>query len=317
MSDINKHVFKSLGIDEEEATKIIEKAKSGGEISESYGLEEWLADRFVPNTVLIDEAGYTKMCVDALKILSTTAATDYGGSRQRDLAQLWADMTRGYLGELAFLLFLKKKWEIEGDLDHKVGRLADFLPMDIHRIREAHGEYRTPRLSISVKTTKWNGIWLDIPGDQFAHSDVHVLVKVGTGRGHLFAFFKAISVFKDKVLKRGKDVGSLSEDEANTLFETLPSFRPIPAYICGFIQRQGTYRSLDYAGKKGRINYTILSWNGPINPGDIRAIKDREKVTGKIAFEGIGKFTHDAGFLFNTGNLMWKSEDWNALIRQV
>ena len=29
------------------------------------------------NTVFIDETGYSKMCIDALKILKTTAATDY------------------------------------------------------------------------------------------------------------------------------------------------------------------------------------------------------------------------------------------------
>ena len=46
------------------------------------------------------------------------------------------------------------------------------------------------KLNISIKTSKWNGIWLDIPGNQFEHSDIHVFVKIGAGRDHLFAFFK-------------------------------------------------------------------------------------------------------------------------------
>ena len=61
--------------------------------------------------------------------------------------------------------------------------------MDIHKIRRGEGEFHAPKYNIGVKTTKWKGIWLDIPGDQFNHSDIHVLVKIGGGRDHLFAFF--------------------------------------------------------------------------------------------------------------------------------
>ena len=306
-----------LNVSTEEATKIIEKAIAGQEITQGINYETWLNRRFLPNCVFIDEEGYTRMCIDALKILSRTAATDYGGSRQRDMGQLWADMTRGYLGELAFLLFLKKKWDIEGELGHEVGALEDFLPMDIHRIRRDQGEFHIPRLKISLKTTKWNGIWLDIPGDQFNHSDVHVLIKVGTGRDHLFAFFKKISVFKDKVLKRGIDMGCLTTEESNNLFDKLPSFKPIPAYICGFVLKEGSYSNIPYTGKKGRKNYTITGWNGKIGPGDIETIKRRENITGSIKFEGIGSFAHDSGYLFNTGNLIWKNEDWEEVMNKI
>jgi hypothetical protein len=307
-------VFSKFGINEIESKIILEKAVAGGEISSNCSPAEWLKDRFIPNIVLISEDGYTHMCVDALKILGRTAATDYGGSRQRDLGQLWADMTRGYLGELAFKLYMKKKWDIECQLGHEIGELKDFLPGDIPQIKEKGGTYRTPKINISVKTTKWNGIWLDIPGDQFNHSDIHVLVKVGTGRDHLFAFFKAISVFKDKVLQRGKDVGCLSDKEAEVLFEKLPSFKPIPAYICGFVKKNSEYESLAYSGKKGRLNYTISSWKGPISSGDLELIKKRENVTGKVSFEGIGSFAHESGYLFNTGSLSWRNEDWLDVI---
>lgn len=317
MPNDNYEVFRKLGIEESEADKIIEKAGAGGEISPVCSLEAWLSERFVPNTVIIDESGYTRMCVDALKILGTTAATDYGGSRQRDLGQLWADMTRGYLGEFAFSLFLKKRWNIDCQLGHEVGNLDEYLPMDIHRIREKHGNYRTPKIQISVKTTKWNGIWLDIPGDQFNHSDIHVLVKVGTGRDHLFAFFKAISVFKDKVLEKGKSVGSITESEAEDLFNKLPSFRSIPAYICGFVKKDAEYNDLPYTGKKGRKNFTITSWNGAIKAGDLDVIRQREDIVGKVSFDGIGSFAHDTGFLFNSGQLLWRDADWDEVIRLI
>ncbi len=304
---------KKLDITSEESEKIIEKAVIGGEVSDDGDFGSWCKDRFLPNCVLIDETGYSKMCVDALKILSRTAPTDYGSSRQRDLGQLWADMTRGYLGEYAFLLFLKERWGITAKLGHEIGRLQDYLPMDIHKIKESNADYRAPSIKISVKTTKWNGIWLDIPGDQFNHSDVHVLVKVGAGRDHLFAFFKKISVFKDKVLKKGEDIGSLSAEESSALYESLPSFKPIPAYICGFVMKNGDYKNLAYQGKKGRLNYKITAWNGPILPGDLETIKRKEGVPGSISFEGIGDFAHDKGYLFNAGNLLWKEKDWQKV----
>lgn len=302
-----------MNIDLEEAANIIDKAMAGGEINEEITFDEWINERLLPNLLFIDEKGYSQMCIDALKILSKTAPTDYGSSRQRDLGQLWADMTRGYLGEYAFSLFLKNRWGITAQLGHEVGKLEDYLPMDIHLIKESQAEYRTPRLKIGIKAVKWNGIWFDISGDQFNHSDIHVIVKVGTGRDHLFAFFKKISVFKDKIFKVGQEVGSLTELEAEKLYDDLPSFAPISAYICGFVPKDGTYSNLSYTGKKGRLHYTIKSWNGPINPGDLERIKAKEGVTGNVKFEGIGKFAHDKGYLFNTGSVLWKKADWESV----
>lgn len=173
---VAKHI--SMTNEDTDPFVIVEKAEKGGEITDSMG--EWFEKRFVPNTVFIDEDGYARMCIDALKILSTTAATDYGSSRRRDLGHMWADMTRGYLSELAFKLFLQQRGA-EVELGHEAGQLADYLPSDIQRIRKEGEEMREPKLKVGIKTTKWNGIWLDVPDDQFSHSDAHVLIKVGGG----------------------------------------------------------------------------------------------------------------------------------------
>jgi hypothetical protein len=305
-----------LEISGEEAAKILEKVEIGGEMN---GLEpdEWLEKRFKPNLVFIDERDYARMCIDALKILNNTAATDYGSSRQRDMGQLWADMTRGYLGEQAFVQFFKNNFNITAQLGHERGELADYLPMDLNKIGKSGEKPREPKLKVSIKTIKWNGIWLDIPGNQFEHSDVHVLVKIGAARDHLFAFFKSLSVFKDKILKKGQEVGVLTENEASVLYDELPSFKPVPAYICGFVRKTDAYSNLPYAGKKGRKNYTITSWNGQIKPGDLNKIVEANSIEGNVKFEGIGDFAHDAGYLFNTGNLLWKKEDWNKVAKAI
>jgi hypothetical protein len=297
--------------------RIIQKAIDGGEIDAEQlpaSLDDWYKNRFSQRIVYIDEEGYAKMCIDALKILNKTAASDYGSSRQRDMGQLWGDMTRGYLAEYALAKFLKQKWNIEVELGHERGELADYLPADIHTVQKPDEEKRPPGIKIGIKGSKWNGIWLDIPGAQFHHSDIHIFVKVGTSRDHLFAYFKHISVFKDKILKKGVEVGSLNQDEAQDLYDQLPTFEAVPAYITGFVPSDLEFKELDYKGYRGRTRFTISGWNGPIKPGDVELVREREGVAGTPPFEGIGKFSHENGYLFNTGSLLWKDEDWQKRI---
>ena len=133
-------------------------------------------------------------------------------------------------------------------------------------------------------------------------------MKVGVGRDHLFAFFKHISVFKDKIFPEGIKKGELTDKEANKLFKDLPSFSPIPAYIAGFALRKAKYKNLPYGGKMGRKHFTIHSWKGAMLPEDLEEIERREKLSkgGQVKFKNIGKFSHDKGYLFNTGSLLWE-----------
>jgi len=316
MLDVQNELKTKLQISDIQALKIIEKVIEGGEASKR-DLSSWYTERFEPNIVSIDEVGYSEMCINALKILKTTAATDYGSSRQRDMGQLWADMTRGYLGEYAFKLFLKQNFQTHVELGHQKGNLKEFLPTDIHDIIRPDGSRGKPKKNVSIKTSKWNGIWLDLPNAQFNHSDYHVFVKIGADRDHLFSFFKQLSVFKDKILKRGEEIGSLTKEQSSAIFDSIPSFTPIPAYICGFASITDTYSPLSYSGKKGRKNYTITGWSGPISSTDLDTIKSRESIQGKVSFAGIGEFSHDTGYLFNTGSLRWKQTDWVELISNL
>ncbi|MFM7579251.1 MAG: hypothetical protein ACKO5Q_20245, partial [Microcystaceae cyanobacterium] len=102
-------------------------------------------------------------------------------------------------------------------------------------------------------------------------------------------------------------------EESQELFDHLPSFTAIPAYICGFVSSNQSYPSLSYTGKKGKKHYTIESWCGPIEPSDLERIKIRENVMGDVKFLGIGSFSHDKGHLFNTENLMWTEECWHEV----
>lgn len=311
-----KKVLHKFQISEKDFEIIKKKSKISGEFNED-SFEDWFENRFATNLIILTKKEYTQMCVNALRILPDVAKTDFGMSRQRDMGQIWADITRGYLGELAFLKFLQKHWAIKAELGHKKGSIKKYLPMDIHKVCMLGEKPREPKIKISVKTTKWNGIWLDIPGDQFSHSNVYILVKIGIETDHLFSFFKEISVFKDKVLKAGEDVGSLSKAESKRIYDDVPPFKEVTAYICGFALERAKYSVLPYSGKKGTKNYNITGWKGPISTGDLEKIKKREKIAGNVKFEGIGNFSHDSGFLFSTGNLLWSRKDWDKVISKL
>jgi|SRR3989344_721337 len=307
-------IAERLGVSTEEARIIVEKATIGGEVQTD--LEHWVNERFLPNVVLIGQEEYARAAIDALKIAHKVSATDFGGSRQRDFGQVWADMTRGYIGESALKLFLEQKG-ISVQLGHELGELSDYLPSDIRLVKRDKEDFRPPRIQLGIKALKMNGIWGDFPGDQFNHSHVHVAVKIGSGRDHLFGFLKSISVFKDKVLPLGEKIGLLTADQSAELFDRLPSFRPIPAYMAGFVRRDQKFGDLPYHGQKGRKHFTITEWNGPIRPGDLDKIKEKEHILGNVKFQGINEFSHDQGYLFNIGQLKWRSDDWEGVISEL
>ncbi len=310
-----------------EAGKIVEKAVEGREIlKESPDYHTWFHQRFAPSVVEISFDEYSRTAIDALKILSSVAATDFGSSRQRDFGQLWGDMTRGYLAESAFQIFLRKHG-IDSKLAHEKGKMEDFLESDIPYVKTAKDDsLREARTKVGIKGTKWNGIWLDIPGDQYSHSDYHVLVKVGVHRDHLFGYFRSLG-FIDRILEEGRENQALVDPEEISLVSNIvPEFKPISAYICGFVRNTGpamkiqTHGSEIFDGKLARMHYTIHTWKGVFNPGDLEIAAKLGGVThenGRAKFQGIGSFSNTRHTVFNTGSLRWKKSDWKHIFSSI
>ena len=312
---INK-ISSLLSLNKNNSKNFYEKSLSSEEFLNPSAFESWFETRLKANVVFLDKSEYEEMCLSSLKALKNFAETDFGSSRQRDFNQKWADTTRGYLGEKAFQKFLLEKFKVQSTLKHKEGELDKFINTDIHEIKlKKEKNFRTPKKTIGIKTTNFNGMWLDIPGNQFHHSDYHILVKLFLEKDHIFSFFKEISIFKDKLLKRAVEKGYFTKQTADNFFNTIPNLNTIPAYITGFV-KSANY-DYEYKGKKGRKHYTITSWKGKYQKSFLEQIKKKESIEGNIKFAGINKFSHDSAYIFNTGNLKWLESDWLSLVKSL
>lgn len=297
------------------------ECKSIESIKES-DIDNWYKNRFKPNVFKISEDIYLKAMIEALKIQFLIAGTDFGSSRQRDLGQKWSDTIRGYLGEFGTQLWFKERWNIDIDLGHEEGTLEEYLPTDIHAVKTpSDSKLREPNLKVSIKSTKSNGIWLDIPGDQFHHSDIFILIKLIITTDHLFSFFKAISVFEDKILKCGLDKGYLTQEAADQIYNNIPSFKPVYGYIAGFAEYNSKHEKYTYEYSIGTKNAKLYGYSG-IYEGDetLKKIKEEidsietKKTVAKCDFVGIGKFNSSKHYVFGMRNLKYSDQDWKDFV---
>ena len=280
-------------------------------------IKNWYEKKFKPFIFEIDLKTYSKAVIEALKIQFLIAGTDFSSSRQRDLGQKWADTIRGYLGEFGVKKWIERNYPyIKIYLGHEQGLLEEYLPQDIHKI-EKNRKKRNPRIKVSIKSTKFNGIWMDIPGNQFNHSDVFILTKLFVSNDHLFSFFKEISVFKDKILKCGIEENCIDEKEAENIFNQIPSFKPIIGYIPGFIiqkdymDKNPSYK-YEYIPKKTKAY--IYNYEGEYDEKILekitKEIKSRHQNINKITFEGIGNFGKQHKYIFGMKSLKYTKDDW-------
>jgi len=305
------------------ASQVWRGAYEGLELEVPLG--EWLEKRFKYQFVWLEKEDYLKALVRALWLAPVFAGTDFGGARQRDMAQVWTDTARGFLGEIALSKFLSEKFGVEAKLETRRGKLTEFLPTDISQIRVSGESWRQPSLRISIKTTKFGGRWLDLPGTQFQHSDVFILVKIGILRQHFLAFLKAISFLKEKLFPIAEGLGELSAEDATRLWNEIPEFDPIPSYIAGFLLKSEITLPVHMVnaklkGKK-RKRIVITHGVGLFSPQIVRELKEIRELdrNGNLPIEVepiIDSLTGDH-FLAHSGSLKYGEENWRQLINRI
>jgi hypothetical protein len=313
-------------ISAKQAERLYDASKAGGEISKYGSPEIWLEERFFPNVVMLNRDDYVNALTQSLRIAPRLAGTDFGMTRQRDLGQVWTDTARGFLGEIAFVRLLKQRFGITLDLDYSLGLVADYLNSDIKKaITLADGSIAELQSNISIKTTKFQGIWLDIPGAQIGHSDAFFLIKLGIEREHFVSFLKDISFVKDKLLPQAKKIGAISEQDADDLWNSLPVFENIPCYVCGYIDTNSVdnhkkissvHRELKKRDGTSKDKYEVSEYIGWIYKG----VPDNLDlaIQSKSEFISIGTFTPSNNhFISSIGHLKNSDADWEQFLTKA
>jgi len=304
------------------ADQILKGAETRLELEDS--LDSWLC-RFKRRLTWLSRNDYVRALIRALWLAPVFAGTDFGGSRQRDMAQVWTDTARGFLGEIALSKFLMSSFGVEIQLDTSRGKLEKYLPTDIAKIRRYGEEWRKPNLKVSIKTTKFNGRWLDIPGAQVEHSDIFILIKIGILRKHFLAFLKAISFLRDKLFAEAKSLGELSEEDSKQLWDEIPEFESLPAYIAGFLDKSELNLPIHVvkARKKGR-KYKRIAVTQGIGLFSPRTLRNDEKIRsldpeGKltIEIEPIINSLTNTHFLAHSGGLKYREKSWLELVEKL
>ena len=303
------------------------KVFSGDEVSELDEdlFEDWINNRLVPNLIFLNKDDYLESAIEALETYKDIAKTDFGRSRQRDEAQLWADKIRGYLAEKVFQKKLLTDFNIHCKLPHESGNLKNYLSSDVPLIKKkGDEEFRKANKKTSIKMTKWNGVWLDIGGAQYQHSDYYVQIKVNTGTEHLVSFLKSSGLIEKYLLQQGLQKNIINDEKKNQIMKKIKNFEDISlfGYIAGFRDIKNTEVNINLKKKKSNVH--IISAEGLFHQSTLNQIasenelrdKQGELDITKIKFQGIGEFSSFPRFLTNTGRLKFKHEDWSHIVNK-
>lgn len=312
---------------EKSAGELGKQAYLGAINGEEFGkgqFDDWLVNRFSERLIWLSKEDYLRALTQALWLAPVFAGTDYGSSRQRDMAQVWTDTARGFLGEIALGTFLKEKYAVEIKSDQRRGNVSDFLPSDITKIKVQGKDWAPSKLNLSIKSTKLNGRWLDAPGAQLEHSDAFLLVKIGVLRHHFLAFLKSVSFLKDKLFPSATSLGVLDSKQADELWNEVPSFDPIPAYVAGFIVKKELTLPIDRidVSLKGRLDTRkrlvvshgvgLFSMSTLRAHDAVRSLDPEERY--RIEIEPIIDSLTGQHFLAHSGGLKYGASDWRKLV---
>lgn len=306
------------------AEQILRGAEGGSEFGD---FDEWLGNRFEPQLVWLTNDDYTRAITRALPQALKFAAADFGSTRQRDLGQLWTDTARGFLGEIAFQRFFKERYNklIEQDTSTDKAR-AEYISTDIKAVSEVRGSYdvmRPPKINVSIKTGKFNARWMDEYSAKKTESiDAFVFVRVGTAREHFVAFLKAISFLGTKLFPAAEQLGELTAETSQKLWDSIPEFEPVPAYISGFLMRSQLSLPIHDLKVKiaGKKNQRIIVVRG-VGNFSLEVLRADQRITSidpdarlPIVIDGIESEISDSlHFYANTGALNYGAENWRLL----
>lgn len=330
--DYLKEIISDQRVLEEVNATLIRGAVNSGEVENSEkNIREWFSQRFKPNSVVLDKDDYSRALIRSLWIAPNLASLDFAGGRLRDFAQLWTDTARGFLGEIAIQKFLKLNFDLNVYLETRRGEVEEFMPSDILVIDKGAEKPRKSKIRVSIKTTKFNGRWLEIPESQFKQSDVFVSVKLGISRYHFSAYLKTLKTM-EQLFKKGFELKELDEGQMQTLSKEIPDWMPIPAYIAGFVDKDGLkmpIHSLSFRTPRKRQSVggvrpiSRIEIEGGIGLFSDTSVRNLTEIKSlglggdiPINIAGINKDA-DGNFYASSGLLNFGKEEWSKLVKKI
>ncbi len=308
------------------AKQIVKGAGKGGEFGDDF--ESWLNNRFLPNIVWLSSEDYARGITRALPQALVFARADFGSSKQRDLGQLWTDTARGLLGEIAVQRFFEEKFGVQIQQDTTLGRqLDEYISTDIRYVRETSGGYHETRINTSIKTGKFNARWLDeYSASKIAQISAFIFVRLGTSKDHFVAYLKDISFIKTKLFPKAIELGELTDETSSHLWNLIPEFELIPAYISGFLSRQDLVYPIhsviaEVRGRSTRKIYIkrgvgIFTRDNLYSRPEFQNLDPEGKL--RVFIEGIEREVDDKEhFYADTGSFCYSLEDWKRFIAEL
>jgi len=315
---------------EEEVRAFIEQLEELPEKDLFETKEDFL--RFVEeNGTIITYTDYLRAAVVALALAHRTALTDFGSSRQRSAGQQWTDLIQGLLGEIAFTKIVEKA--TNGSLvpvpDASEKKLKEALLSDVSWIL-FQGNKEKSGIRISIKTTKLKGYWLDVPYNQVEHSDVFVLVKVGTEPESFFSFMAAEGLL-EKLIDRYEsgeaskravfDSEEKAVEKAREFVKELSKRSDLMlAIVSGWKKKDDLKAPFSAKTRTKRTgNIEIESGCGAVEDGSSpgKALKLHSSGDGgpKVDFKKIGRFTKTRHCICSVDRLERNLEDLIELLK--
>lgn len=206
---------------------------------------------------------YEKCFEFALKMAYSGKASHGTGIRGvRSEVQMADDFILGILAEHGVKKFLKNKFNVDIKLDMEV-HPEHITPQDFDGIKD-NGEYRTVKIGVAVKSSKWKNCWNIIAPIEYENdvrkSDVYIFVRVGLPSDHLFRILREHSFFKNV-----KDFLEQSEG-----FRKIKELKEIPIWITGFSYHSELEKVKEIPGQQfsGNPDYRYVKCVGKMHNSD-------------------------------------------------
>lgn len=179
--------------------------------------DNWVKNRTF-RLVSLSMEDYYKAFNFAIKLFYSggSVVIEWGKTKRRDIGEFLTNQIIGKLGELAFRKFLLDKFGVEIGLSFKVEKeIPGQDIVEVVRIEANRKVSRTPKIKVSIKTTKMQNFNLWVNEEDIDLSDVYVLCRLDLPLDHL------IRIVRD-------------HEKLSAVRRYIPEFGDIKAEIVGF-----------------------------------------------------------------------------------